>query len=1091
MRRLPTAIAALVLLAACRAPAPVTAAHGFGSAGLAALLPPRPMQWRSTESGRFDRAAVLVAADSYAEHPEWALPGARTSMERLGSALTDVCGVSPRALTTLRGSEVHRDAVLAALGRAADQLGGPSAVLFVGYAGHGFVDGEGDPVLFGHYTTANDGGGFRAAIGRRDLVQAVGDARDRAAGRGVLLRVVFVIDACRTSLAAPPPKAILRDAPIWELWGTRAGTYARAGDGEAAFPFTVALCAAMRALADTASEVDLRRVADEARTRTLAATAGEQEPELLGPRLAADPPAAIVSGSVSFRVTVEDAVSSARVPTFSVRIGNRTFLAAGDGEALVHAVPGRQSVEVVADGYLPRVEDLEVGADHAGAVLDTKLYPALVMVSGRVTPPAVVAVRAVGALALARPNYHLVQTVTGRDGAFQLRLPPLAAGMSLEFLVDGKVTHTVDLPHAPTESVLAQGLPAVPRVDLEVPLVGATPALDLAGAQPGQPSTLPRGRDPLADAELGRVFDLVRAGRLDMARDALAATEVAAGDEDLRQQWLTWLELRAACDAPPSAGLARLAALHERGAPEDLRRSVALALLQGMVDRHDWQGVLDLDSLQDSHGCADDPAWAASVRQALPTAVEQVLRAGLLEGVQEGTWTAADGVAAWLLDARHLWVLQERPAIAALQQEVQRERIDPVIRTAFERGEIALVEGRLGDARQQFVRARGGANEHYRQRIDEHLQQLDLSVFEASMRTGTAHELAGRRSQALAAYARAYALNPRASESVRRVLHASSPRDADFERMYEDILGHVLERVARDKTAGAWAELSHLFADDARAREAMRQGLIAPWADIVDGEVGPSGLPRVVRDRKSGLVLRLIEPGTFVMGAPESDELASAVERPRHRVTLLEPFYLGETEVTWEAWRRFAAETGLGSHAEAGSIRHPVAGVSWREATAFCAFFGLRLPTEVEWEYAARAGNGEVYRRYPWGDDPEKATGNLRGRESGDRDADRFPGSDGHPGAAPVGSFEANAWGFHDLVGNVREWCADTFDARAYRRDADRRDPQSSRDDGASVVARGASFQDGPRTAGVATRFELDRDAHLPWVGLRAARSVW
>lgn len=106
-------------------------------------------------------------------------------------------------------------------------------------------------------------------------------------------------------------------------------------------------------------------------------------------------------------------------------------------------------------------------------------------------------------------------------------------------------------------------------------------------------------------------------------------------------------------------------------------------------------------------------------------------------------------------------------------------------------------------------------------------------------------------------------------------------------------------------------------------------------------------------------------------------------------------------------------------------------------------------------------------------------------------DRDAFPVRDGYTAAAPVGSFQANAWGLHDLIGNVREWCSDTFEAGAYRRRGDSvRDPVGA-GEGPSVVARGGSFQDGPRTSGVVTRLELARDAHLPWVGLRAARSAW
>jgi formylglycine-generating enzyme required for sulfatase activity len=117
--------------------------------------------------------------------------------------------------------------------------------------------------------------------------------------------------------------------------------------------------------------------------------------------------------------------------------------------------------------------------------------------------------------------------------------------------------------------------------------------------------------------------------------------------------------------------------------------------------------------------------------------------------------------------------------------------------------------------------------------------------------------------------------------------------------------------------------------------------------------------------------------------------------------------------------------------------------------------------------------------------------GNLRGADEQTRDRDVFPVRDGFLTLSPVGSFPANGWGFFDLIGNVREWCADTFDPVAYHgRGEGARDPKNV-GAGPSVVVRGGGYRDGPRTAGVATRLEVARDAHLPWMGLRVVRDVW
>jgi sulfatase modifying factor 1 len=108
---------------------------------------------------------------------------------------------------------------------------------------------------------------------------------------------------------------------------------------------------------------------------------------------------------------------------------------------------------------------------------------------------------------------------------------------------------------------------------------------------------------------------------------------------------------------------------------------------------------------------------------------------------------------------------------------------------------------------------------------------------------------------------------------------------------------------------------------------------------------------------------------------------------------------------------------------------HPVIHVSWNDAMAFCAWSGSRLPTEAEWEYAARGGL--VQQRFPWGAELEPGGEHRMNVFQG-----RFPGentcADGFAGTAPVGAFAPNAYGLHNMTGNVWEWCADWFDPRSY-----------------------------------------------------------
>nr|WP_199435383.1 formylglycine-generating enzyme family protein [Qaidamihabitans albus] len=110
-----------------------------------------------------------------------------------------------------------------------------------------------------------------------------------------------------------------------------------------------------------------------------------------------------------------------------------------------------------------------------------------------------------------------------------------------------------------------------------------------------------------------------------------------------------------------------------------------------------------------------------------------------------------------------------------------------------------------------------------------------------------------------------------------------------------------------------------------------------------------------------------------------------------------------------------------------GRWDHPVVHVSWHDAVAFCAWAGRRLPTEAEWEYAARGGLDQA--RYPWGDEL-KPDGAHRCNIWQGRFPVRDTAEDGYSGTAPVDAFEPNGYGLYNTSGNVWEWCADWFDAR-------------------------------------------------------------
>ncbi len=193
------------------------------------------------------------------------------------------------------------------------------------------------------------------------------------------------------------------------------------------------------------------------------------------------------------------------------------------------------------------------------------------------------------------------------------------------------------------------------------------------------------------------------------------------------------------------------------------------------------------------------------------------------------------------------------------------------------------------------------------------------------------------------------------------------------------------------------------------------------------GEPLPAGLRRAaergvyVWNTGKGLEIEMVHvpPGSFIMGSNDHHPF----ESPRHFCPMPRGYYIGRYETTVADYDAYvaAAPARWPSRAQNDARRHPMTLVDWPDARGFCAWAGLRLPTEREWEKAARGPDG---RPYPWGHaSPSDA---LLAWRDHPRLGNRSP--------APVGSFPAGVspYGAHDMAGNVNEWCEDVWDEHVY-----------------------------------------------------------
>ena len=214
-----------------------------------------------------------------------------------------------------------------------------------------------------------------------------------------------------------------------------------------------------------------------------------------------------------------------------------------------------------------------------------------------------------------------------------------------------------------------------------------------------------------------------------------------------------------------------------------------------------------------------------------------------------------------------------------------------------------------------------------------------------------------------------------------------------------------------------------------------------------------------------------IKSGCFKMGTDQNaiyeDDDDNTREKPAHKVCL-DGFYMDTYEVTQQKWDAVMKMNRSVFHHPDQPITH----IKWREAKSYCHKVGKRLPTEAEWEYAARAGSKT---KFPWGDEI---------------DDDYLWYAGNSPREIPqVGKKKPNAWGLHDMMGNVWEWTMDWF-SYTYYKSSPAKNPKGPARQSFRVI-RGASWMIDEQYTRVTTRHGGMSDPTLSyWVGVRCAKSL-
>jgi formylglycine-generating enzyme required for sulfatase activity len=249
----------------------------------------------------------------------------------------------------------------------------------------------------------------------------------------------------------------------------------------------------------------------------------------------------------------------------------------------------------------------------------------------------------------------------------------------------------------------------------------------------------------------------------------------------------------------------------------------------------------------------------------------------------------------------------------------------------------------------------------------------------------------------------------------------------------------------------------------------------------------PATTPANAPEQSKGGPMVSVPAGEFWMGCNNKvDKQCKADEKPYHKV-YLDAFYIDKFLVTQSEYNKCVTYGACAENQKWDAFtgdRQPVVGVNWDEANTYCKWAGKRLPTEAEWEKAARGADGRIY---PWGNEFDGKKLNFCDKNCSEDVADKTV-DDGYSNTSPVGSYPAGAspYGAMDMAGNVLEWVSDWYDENYYSKSPSK-DPKGP-DSGTSRVLRGGAWSLDARDARASIRYRSAPTLRGNILGFRCLR---